>query len=177
MLVDLMAPLDEALQLPPEFHAVQAYLHQHDPDLRLRCSVERPGMFVLERRCRRAPAVNTGMRTRSDMHVQARDGYIHVSIVHREWLMHPWNIIIALREEGADLWAATSADAVVDEIEYEERWQVETRRRRRRDEHKGYYREAYDVLSRIGNGDGTEVTRFTNPGLPAAADVCSPAAP
>jgi hypothetical protein len=169
--------LDDSLQLPDEFHHVQAFLHTYDPDLRLRASAERPGWFVLERRCRRAPAVNTGMQTYTDMHVQARDGYIHVSAVHPEWLFHPWNIVTALREEGFDTWAAGGWESVVDEIEYEERWQAETRRRRRREDGRAHYREVFDILSRIGNGDGTEVTRFNNPGGPQALSSSAGPAP
>lgn len=160
--------LDDAIALPEAFAHVQDYLHLFDPDLRLRASVERDGWFVLERRCRRAPAVNTGMRTYTDIHVQARDGYIHVSLVHVEWLHHPWNIIIALREEGFDTWAS-SAEEVADELDYEERFIRETRRRRRRDDGRAYYRELFDVLGRLGNGDGTDVTRWNAPGLPPAA--------
>ncbi len=168
MLEDPQLEDDDDLALPEEFAPVQEYLHQADPDLRLRRSVERRDMFVLERRCRRAPAVNTGMRAYTDLHVQARNGFIHVSIVHREWLMHPWNILIALREEGADLWAAGGAEAFDDELTYEEAFIRESRRRRRRDDHRAYLREQFDVLSRLGNQDGTERTRFSNPGLPAA---------
>lgn len=164
--VDVAASLEPELQVPDALAHVQDYLHTQDPDLRLRASVERPGFFVLERRCRRAPAVNTGMPGRTDMHVQARDGYIHVSLVHAEWLYHPWNIVIALKEEGIDLWQAGAAEAI-DEIEYEERWQRETRKRRRSDDSRAYYREAFDVLSRLGNRDGTERTRFQNAGIPA----------
>lgn len=155
------------LALPEGLSHVQDYLHDHDPDLRLRCSAERPGFFVLERRCRRAPAINTGMRSYTDIHVQARDGYIHVSLVHLEWLLHPWNIPIALREEGYDTWAYRNWDQVVDELEYEEAFVKETRRRRTREDARDHYREEFDILSRLGNGDGTEVTRFRNPGLPA----------
>lgn len=167
MLVD--EQLEDALQLPPCFEHVQAYLHGHDADLRLRRSAEWPELFVLERRCRRAPAVNTGMHCYSDMHVQARDGYIHVSTVHREWLLHPWNILIHLREEGLDTWAASHWEDLVDELDYEEAWATETRRRRTRDDYRGHLRESFDILSRLGNRDGTERSRFTNPGLPARA--------
>lgn len=155
-----------AQRLPVAFRHVTGYLRRHDPDLRVRRSVERPAFFVLERRCRRRPAVNTAMRDRSDMHVQARDGYIHVSLVHRNWLRKPWNIIRALRDAGVDTWAAGGAAAVADELEYEEGWAVETRKRRRHETFHNIAKEAYDVLSRMGNRDGTEVTRFTNPGLP-----------
>lgn len=161
--------LAEDLQLPEPFEHVQAYLHQHDPDLRLRRSVERAEMFVLERRCRRAPAVNTGMPGHTDMHVQARDGYIHVSSVHVEWLHHAWNIVIALREEGFDTWASGGGEAIADELDYEEAWQAETRRRRRHEEGVAFYREAFDILSRCGNVTGrhkdrSDVTRWNNPG-------------
>lgn len=159
--------LDDALRLPEDLAHVQDYLHAADPELRLRVSVERPGFFVLERRCRRAPAVNTGMQILSDMHVQARDGYIHVSLVHLEWLFHPWNIVIALKEQGADLWAEGGADRFEDELDYEDRWARETRKRRRHEDGVAHYRELFDILARLGNFDKTEVTRFNNPGLPA----------
>lgn len=159
--------VDVDLRLPEDLAHVQDYLHQFDPDLRLRQSVERPGYFVTERRCRRAPAVNTGMQVLSDMHVQARDGYIHVSLTHLEWLYHPWNIVIALREEGADLWATGGAARFEDELDYEAAWQQETRRRRRHADGIAHYREMFDILARLGNFDKTEVTRFNNPGLPA----------
>lgn len=158
--------LDDALRLPEDLAHVQDYLHTYDPDLRLRASVEWPGFFVLERRCRRAPAVNTGMQVLSDMHVQARDGYIHVSLVHVEWCYHPWNIVIALKEQGVDLWAEGGAAHVNDELDYEEAWSRETRRRRRHDDSVAHYREMFDILSRLGNFDKTEVTRFNNVGLP-----------
>lgn len=156
--------LSPHLALPRRWRHVNDYLQAQDPDLRIRASVERPGMFVLERRCRRRPATNTAMADLSDMHVQARDGFIHVSTVHQEWLNKPWNILRALRTEGVDLWAYKSSEAFVDELEYEERWQRETRRRRRKEDGIAYYREMFDLLSRIGNRDGTEVSRFNNPG-------------
>lgn len=169
------------LVLPRPWAPVNDYLQGHDPDLRIRASVERPGLFVLERRCRRRPAVNTAMPDLSDMHVQARDGFIHVSTVHHEWLNKPWNILRALREEGVDLWAYTSAEAFADEADYEEHWQRETRRRRRHEDGLAYYREMFDVLSRLGNSvdgqrDGTEITRFNNPGRPAPAAALPPPA-
>lgn len=159
--------------LPARFRHVAGYLRRHDPDLRIRPSVERPGFFVLERRCRRAPAVNTAMRDRSDLHVQARDGYIHISLAHVNWLRHPWNIIRALRDSGIDLWAAGGVQTVADELAYEEQWLKESRRRRRKEEFYNIAKEAYDVLSRMGNHDGTDVSRFNNAGHPAVA----PAAP
>lgn len=159
--------LSSHLAPPRRWRHVNDYLQAHDPDLRLRASVERPGWFVLERRTRRRPAVNTAMPDLSDMHVQARDGYIHVSLVHSEWLNKPWNIIARLRDEGVDLWAYKSSEAFADELEYEEHFVRETRRRRRQEDGRAYYREMFDVLSRLGNTDGTEKTRFPNPGLSA----------
>lgn len=158
--------LADDLRLPDDLAHVQDFLHTFDPELRLRASVERPGFFVLERRCRRAPAVNTGMQILSDMHVQARDGYIHVALTHIEWLYHPWNIVIALKEQGADLWAEGGAERVDDELAYEERWARETRSRRRHEDSRAHYREMFDILARLGNFDKTEVTRWNNSGLP-----------
>lgn len=155
--------LSSHLALPRRWRHVNDYLAAHDPDLRIRASVERAGWFVLERRCRRRPAANTAMRDASDIHVQARDGFIHIAIVHPEWLNKPWNIVQRLRDDGVDLWAKR-ADVVADEAEYEERFVRETRRRRRQDDGRAYYREMFDVLSRLGNSDGTEKSRFSNPG-------------
>lgn len=164
--------VDKALALPARWRHVNDYLAGHDPDLRVRASVERAGLFVCERRCRRRPAVNTGMAVRSDMHVQARDGFIHVSVVHPAWLEKPWNILRALRDEGVDLWAYKSSEAFADELEYEEHWARETRRRRRREDGYAYYREMFDILGRLGNVEGRdERTRFNNPGRPAPAAV------
>lgn len=157
-------PVARALRLPAAYAHVAGYLAQHDPDLRLRKSAERPHLYVLERRCRRRPATNTGMRDRSDMHVQARDGYIHVSTVHPSFLDKPWNIVRALQEEGADLFASGGALKVADELKYEEDWARETRRRRRRGLYRDMAREAFDVQDRIGNRDGTERVRIAAPG-------------
>jgi hypothetical protein len=157
------------LALPRAYRHVNDYLQAHDPDLRLRASVERPGWYVLERRCRRQSAVNTCMAERTDIHVQARDGYIHVAIVHPEYLNKPWNMVRQLRDEGVDLWAQT-ADQVADELEYEERLVRESRRRRRQEDGRAMYREIFDILGRLGNPVGrNERTRFSNPGLPATA--------
>ncbi|MGE0590911.1 MAG: hypothetical protein AB7G23_03025 [Vicinamibacterales bacterium] len=161
-------PVSPALRLPASFAQVPGYLARMDPDLRLRRSAERPDLYVLERRCRRRPVVNTGMRDVSDMHVQARDGYIHVATVHPNWLTKPWNIIRALREEGTDLWARGGAARVADELDYEEQWARETRRRRRLGLFRDIAADAYPVLDRMGNRDGTDRTRINNAGTTAA---------
>jgi hypothetical protein len=146
-----------------------------DPDLRIRRSAEAENVFVLERRCRRAPVVNTSMRDVSDMHVQARDGYIHVASLHPAWLRKPWNIVRALREEGADLWAEGGAQKFIDEIEYEEAWAEETRKRRRG----GLYREiaadAHGPMQRMNIGGSR--TRISNSGVVSHDQFLGTAAP
>jgi hypothetical protein len=156
------ATLPVHLRVAPQFDGAVTLLRHVDPDLRVRKSAEHVGLYVLERRCRRAPAVNTGMRDLSDMHVQARDGYIHVSTVHPNWLTRPWNIVRVLKQEGADLWAEGGFDRLCSEEEYEERWAKETRRRRRQGLYRDIAKEAYDVLSRM-NHDG-ERSRINNVG-------------
>lgn len=163
-------PLESALRLPPQFEDVPGYLRLVDPDLRIRRSVEAPALYVLERRCRRAPAVNTGMRVRSDMHVQARDGYIHVSSVREIWLTKPWNIVRTLKDEGADLWAHGGAEKFATEIAYEEAWSQETRRRRRLQRYRDIAADALPIMQRRNIG-GSRL-RLSNPGvspLPASA--------
>ena len=162
-----------SLRLEPEFRHVEGILQTCDPDLRLRKSVERSGFYVLERKCRRRPAVNAGLGDHSDLHVQSRDGYIHVSLVHWQWLTRPENILTALKEEGEDLFAK-GGNQVADELEYEEAWTKESRRRRRLGLLRDIAVDAFDPLSRIGNGDGTDVTRFSNPGTTHVQPTVAP---
>jgi hypothetical protein len=157
--------LPRALRLPPMFQTVPGYLALHDPDLRVRRSVERPGVYVIERRCRRAPAIHCGQRNGSDLHIQARDGYIHVASTNAAWLLRPWNIVRALRAAGADLWEK-GADQTEDDLEYQEKWQKESARRRRRGLFRGLGRELYDALDRHGNADGSERMRLSSPAGP-----------
>lgn len=168
-------PLPPTLRLEPAFRHVQEFLNRHDPGLRLRKSAERAGVYILERRCRRRPATNAGMFDTSDMHVQARDGYIHVASVHWQWLTRPWNIVRALKDEGADLWAR-GGRRLHDELTYEEDWVKETRHRRRFGLLRDIAVDAFDPLSRMGNKDGTERTRISAPGWPSqleASDTAS----
>lgn len=155
-------PVSWHLRLPPQFEDVPGYLRLIDPDLRMRRSAERPDIFILERRCRRAPAVNVGMRDMSDMHVQARDGYIHVASVHPNWLTKPWNILRTLKEEGADLWATGGSQKYASEQEYEEQWQRETRKRRRLGLYRDIAKDGYDTLNRLNMGG--ERSRISNAG-------------
>lgn len=148
-------PVRRDLVLPREHRRVFGYLAAFDRELRIRRSIERPTCYVLERRCRRRPAVNASMTLRSDMHLQARDGYIHVSLVHPQWLFRPWKIVEALQTEGADTWAAGGAAKVDDELRYEERWQAETRKRRRREK----YREiAVDHYAHVQRAHGERIS-------------------
>jgi len=156
-------PLPVHLRLEPWCHHVQDYVMRHDPDLRIRQSIEHPGFYVLERRCRRSPASEAGLGNHTDAHVQKRDGYIHVSLVHWQWLTRPWNIVRALQEEGQDLFAK-GGHQFADELEYEEAWAKETRRRRRLGLYRDIAADAYPVLNRLGNKDGTERTRISAPG-------------
>jgi len=155
-------PVSPDLALPRAYAHVPGYLALVDADLRIRRSAERPSVFILERRCRRRPAANLAMQDRSDMHVQARDGYIHVATVHANYLNKPWNIVRALKEEGADLFV-TSAQQVDDEDQYEKAWAKETRRRRRLGLYRDIARDAFPILDRLGNRDGTDRLRVSAP--------------
>lgn len=146
------------LRLEPEFRHVEAILRSHDKDLRLRKSAERPTFYVLERKCRRRPAVNAGLGDFSDLHVQARDGYIHLSLVHGQWLCRPANILAALHEEGEDLFAK-SGHQVADELEYEEAWAKQSKKRRRLGMLRDIAADSYDPISRL------EGTRVSNAGV------------
>jgi hypothetical protein len=158
------------LRLPPSLAAAQRYLEAFDPSLRLRRSAETPHLYVLERRCRRRPAANTAMRDLSDIHVQARDGYIHVATVHPALLHRPHVIIAELVEQGRDTWAAGGFDKVFDEVQYEQAFMKETSRRRRIQHFRDVALEQFDLMARHGDADGrTGRTRISNVGLPAQA--------
>jgi hypothetical protein len=154
-------PVPPHLRLDPWAAHVPEYLALADPALRLRKSAERDGYYVLERRARRMPACNAGLGDHSDLHIQARDGYIHVSIVHWQWLTRPWNILRELREEGEDLFVRGAAK-LSDELEYEEAWAHESRRRRRRGLYRDIAVDAYDPLERLAG------SRISNAGMPTA---------
>jgi hypothetical protein len=155
-------PVPPELRVPSEHQHVFRVLALVDADLRIRRSIDRPMVYVLERRCRTRPAVNTSMALRSDMHVQARDGYLHIAWVAPIWLTRPWNIVQSLRNDGVDLWEAGGADRVENELQYEERWQKETRRRRRRETFRHI---ALEYFAHIQRHDGA---RVSNPGLAPA---------
>lgn len=155
-------PVPEALRIPAAYESVLSLLRLHDPALRLRRSAEHPHLFVLERRCARASASNAGLRDLSDLHIQRRDGYIHVATTRLIWLTKPWNLIRALKQEGADLWAEGGAQKYAQEEEYEEQWMRESRRRRRMGLYRDIASEGFDLLNRM---PGSDRSRINNPGL------------
>lgn len=161
----------KALRLPTSVAFAQRYVAAFDPSLRLRRSAENPAVYVLERRCRNRPAVNTAMRDTSDIHVQARDGYIHVASVHPALLFRPHVIVQELLAQGRDTWAAGGFAKVFEEVQYEDAMVKETRRRRRLARFRDVALEQFDLLNRHGNADGTERSRISNAGAghPAAA--------
>lgn len=162
-------PLPALLALPPSLAAAQTFLARHDPCLRLRKSAETSRYFVLERRVRRQTLNHLGSQSLSDMHVQARDGYLHVSLVHPTLLLRPWVMVQRLKQEGADLFEI-DAQQCANDLEYEERWMKETRRRRRRGLYRDIASDSFDVLNRLGDGAArTNRLRISNAGTVAHA--------
>jgi hypothetical protein len=159
-------PVARALALPWRDRHVEGYLARQDPDLRIRRSAEDPRYYVLERRCRRRPPVHAGRRDESDLHIQARDGYVHVARVHPSYLTRPWRLVRALREMGEDLWVQGAARFATEE-DYQVAWARESARRRRREEFRALAREAYDLAQR--HGDGVTRPRVSNAGVPIVA--------
>lgn len=157
--------LSPLLALEPSQASAQVFLARHDPMLRLRKSAETRRFLVLERRVRRQTLNHLGSRNLSDMHVQARDGYVHVSLVHPQLALRPWVIVERLKVEGVDLFEQTAERCATD-LEYEETWLKETRRRRRKQLYRDIAAEQFDILARLGDGDArTNRTRFNNPGI------------
>jgi hypothetical protein len=164
----------KALRLPRRFALAQRYITAFDKDLRLRRSAENPQVYILERRCRRRPVANTAMRDRSDIHVQARDGYIHVASVHPALLFRPHVIVEELRDGGRDTWEAGGGLKTFDEVAYEQEFMKETRRRRRARLFREVALEHYDLMNRFGDREGrTNRTRISNVGT---APLAAPAA-
>lgn len=151
-------PLERDQALPRPVAHVQGYLERHDPELRLRGSVEASGFYVLERRVRRRPSCHRlAAPEKTDLQVQWRDGYIHVSLVHATYLTRPWNIIRALKEAGGDLFEQ-SVDQFLGDVDYEQTWQKVSRRRRRQGLFRDIAAEHHDLLAR------REGTRVSNAG-------------
>lgn len=156
-------PVDPALRLEPGFRYVEDYLRVADPQLRLRKSSDRPGFYVLERRCRRSKPIHT-TRQMTDRYIQARDGYVHVSTVHRRYLDYPLQIVAALQEDGGDLHRAGGYQRFDDELRRADE-EARTRRRQKRHEmFRDIAAESFDIQDRIGGVGGTERMRISNPG-------------
>jgi len=151
-------PVAERLTLPRRHWRAQRVVARFDRDLRLRKSAESAYWYVLERRIRQQPAVNTALRDLSDMHIQARDGYVHISTVHPAFLWMPHRLVARLREEGIDLWDSGGAGKIADEMAYEEQWARITRRRRRLQLFREIALDSYDPMSRLAG------TRVSAPG-------------
>ena len=163
-------PVVPTLALPWRYRHVEAAWQATDPALRVRRSIEQPFYFVLERQCRRAPAINVAMRIRSDLHLQARDGYIHVGLMHPAFLDKPYHALGLLRTQGSDLWARrangmTGAESFEAEEAYEAAWQQESRKRRRSQ----LFREiALEHFDRMQRHDGA---RISNAGIAPAGGL------
>jgi hypothetical protein len=166
-------PVPRDLAVPWRHRHAETTLQGLDPSLRLRRSIEEPQFFVLERQCARSSPINVGMRIRSDMHLQARDGYIHVGLVHPSLLDKPWVITYRLRHEGRDLWEGRvfgkdGARTFEEQEQYEATWARETRRRRRRALFRDIAVAHFDLLARRGDAEGgTNRTRISNAGVRA----------
>lgn len=155
------------LLLPESYRHVEGILRNYDPALRLRRSIDTPSLYVLERRTSRSRPVHTARRDGSDLHLQASEGYIHVSLVHPTFLAHPENILRELKAN--DSWAQGGAQKVADQMEYDDWWRHEDRRRKRREWFRDLAKDAFPILDRLGARDGTERVRFNSPGVPSPA--------
>jgi hypothetical protein len=154
-------PVEAALALPGCYCYVEDYLRGVDALLRLRRSANHRGFFVLERRVRRSRPPETARRDLSDQHVQARDGYVHVTTVHPWYLDRPQRIVDKLREDDGDWhapgnsaaqwWARQEAQASAEKAQ-----RSEARYREFRD----FYRDSLDAVAR------TDGTRIQHPGRP-----------
>jgi hypothetical protein len=162
-------PVDPAYRLEPGFRYVEDYIRVADPLLRLRKSSDRPGFYVLERRCRRSKPVHTSRRM-TDRHIQARDGYVHVSTVHRRYLDAPLKIVAALHEDGADLHRVGGAARFDDALRRQDADARAQRKEKRRQHFADIAAEAFDIQDRVGGVGGTERTRINNPGAPWLPD-------
>lgn len=162
-------PVDPALRLEPGFRYVEDYLRVADPQLRLRKSSDRPGFYVLERRCKRGKPIHTTRRL-TDRHIQARDGYLHVSTVHRRYLDYPRQIVAALQEEGVDLHQAGGYQRVEADLRRADAEARATRRQQRHALFRDIAAESFDIQDRVGGVGGTERTRINNPGAPWLPD-------
>lgn len=163
--MSIHVPVDRALQVEPGFRYVDDYLHAADPELRLRKSVDHPGFYVLERRCRRTRPIQTTRRDLTDRHIQARDGYVHVSTVHRRYLDYPLQIVAALHEDGVDLHRAGGYARVDADLRRQDDEARQRRREKRRAHFEDIAADAFRIQDRVGGEGGTERVRLNNAGI------------
>jgi hypothetical protein len=159
-------PLDPVMALPPWYRYVQDYLWRYDPALRMRRSVDHAGQYVLERRVTRSRPIHTDRHDLSDRQIQARDGYVEVSVVHPWYLDRPTRMLAKLLGEGADLWREGGAARVAAQMEATEAQARADRRWTRRQMLRDRAKEGFDLLDRLGGIGGTERMRINNAGLP-----------
>lgn len=159
-------PVDPALALDAGFRYVEDYLRVVDPELRLRKSINEPGFFVLERRCSRSRPVQVTRGALNDGQVAARDGYVHVTTVHRVYLDAPQLIVTALKEDGFDLYAEGGAAGAFQKFLTAKAEAKAVRRLKRDQDRRAFFREAFDLLNRTGGEGGTERTRISAAGAP-----------
>jgi hypothetical protein len=167
--------LETGLALGPQHAHIAARLALYDPALRLRQSAEparrRTGHgYILERK-----TVHTrpfGSEHDLDVRIAARDGYVIISPVHVSFLMREEAIVEQLREgDLAHQTAGQRYQAVVNHIAEEKA----ARQRARLDTFRGFYRESFDILGRVGDAIGHfEKTRMNNAGLPPAGEIPCP---
>ncbi len=154
--------VDPLYALPEAFAHVERIIRNFDGALRLRKSVSQPGSYVLERKLSRSHPIQTAQRG-TDLHLQAQDGYIHISLVHEEWLRHPENILRELKAN--DIWAQGGAETVDRQMADDERYAREDAERKRRETLREIAIDAFDPLNRMGGEGGTERTRIQNAGV------------
>jgi hypothetical protein len=161
-------PPPKALRLPKGLELAQRYVSAFDP--RPPAAAQRGKSVRLRPRAALSPSAGGEHRHArlSDVHIQARDGYIHVASVHPNVVRRPWAIVAELMENGRDTWAVGGADKLFDELEYEKALMKESRRRRRLALFTDIAKDHYDLLDRHGNPDGTERTRVSNAGTEAS---------
>lgn len=155
-------PIEPALRLDAGFAYVEDYLRVADPLLRLRKSASQPGFFVLERQCKRGRPIHTTRRDLSDGQIAARDGYMHVSTVHRYYLDRPARIVALLHEQGADLHQPGGYVKVDNDLRRADSDARAYRRQKRREKFTEIAADAFDIQARLGLNGGK--TRMNNAG-------------
>lgn len=158
--------LETGLRLEPQHAHIARRLEAYDPALRLRksASPERRAIglgHILERR-----TVNTKPPDAAgdpDVQLATRDGYVIVSPVHVSYLMREEAIVEQLHD--GDMARQTTGERYQAIVNAADEAKAK-RRAARRDDFRGFYAEAFDVLDRVGDTKGHfEKTRLNNAGV------------